>query len=107
MKTSDTPRSRPKVSREDIQKVIADRTRWKLLDGLQQHGPTTTTFLCKFVGRKIGLVSKHLIVMRDAGVIAQRMDRLYYIPEAFLVPGKRQVDFGHVLLRFDADTVDS
>ncbi len=46
---------------------------------------------------------KHIILMREAGLVMQGRGSLYQIPPHFLPsPGQPQVDFGHCLLRFNA-----
>ena len=53
--------------------------------------------------RSADLVSKHLAVLRQAGVVEIGRGRLYQIPPHYLpTPGERLVDFGHCLLRFEA-----
>ena len=46
-------------------------------------------------------VSRHLVWLKSVGVLEHRMGRLYAIPDRFLVPGERVVDFGPIVLRFD------
>ena len=51
------------------------------------------------IGQKPGLVSKHLAVLRGAGLVVMNR-RLYQVPAAYIaVAGKRHLDFGHCLLR--------
>src|SRR5688500_15257393 len=101
MKTTTMLATRPLVSLKNLQRGIGDATRWQILDLLQQRGPMTTQFIAAAVGGSMQNVSKHLIFMRDAGMLEQRMGRLYAIPDAFLVEGERTVDFGPIILRLD------
>jgi hypothetical protein len=60
----------------------------------------TTMYVAKGVRASMQNTSKHLILLRDLGLIEQRMGRLYEIPQAFIVPGERALDYGPMVLRF-------
>ena len=45
---------------------------------------------------------KHMVTLREAGVVVQGRGWLYQIPAQYLPqPGQPVVDYGHCLLRFD------
>jgi hypothetical protein len=52
--------------------------------------------------RSPGNLSKHMTILRQAGLVTVGRGRLYSIPPHFLVNTVQgHVDFGHCLLRFD------
>lgn len=55
--------------------------------------------LAERVGRRPDNVSKHLRVLRQAGVVISSRAGLYTIPARYL-PHPGQIDFGHCLLKF-------
>jgi hypothetical protein len=93
--------TRPLIPLKTLQRAVSDATRWRILDTLLQKGPLTTELITKAVHGSVAAVSKHLVFMRESGILEHRMRRLYAIPEGFLVPGERAVDFGPIVLRFD------
>jgi DNA-binding transcriptional ArsR family regulator len=81
--------------------AVSDKTRWRVLDELQKHGPLPTSILAKNLNVDRPNLTHHLTFMKKAGMLEQVMGRIYRIPERFLVQGQRVVDFGAVVLRFD------
>jgi len=81
--------------------AVSDKTRWRVLDELQKHGPLPTSILAKNLNVDRPNLTHHLTFMKKAGLLEQVMGRIYRIPEKYLVQGQRAVDFGAVVLRFD------
>ena len=93
--------NRPSLPLKILQRAVSDATRWRILDALMKKGPMTTELITKAVGASVANVSKHLVFMREVGILEHRMNRVYAIPDAFVVPGERALDFGAILIRFD------
>jgi hypothetical protein len=94
-------RERSVIPLKVLQTVVSDSTRWRIFDVLQSHGPMTTEFIARAIQANMTNVSKHLVFLRKFGVLEHRMARVYAIPDDYLVPGERVVDFGPIVLRFD------
>lgn len=58
--------------------------------------------LARRVGRPDDSISKHLVILKAAGLVTQGWGRLYQVNPAYQpVPGQPVLDFGHTLLRLD------
>jgi len=58
--------------------------------------------IARRIGRKDDLISKHLAVLRQSGLVVTGQAGMYRIPPQFLpAPGQRIVDYGACLLRFN------
>lgn len=55
-------------------KLLADRTRLRILVHLARHGEAHVRSLCELVEQSQPAVSHHLAVMRDAGLLVCRRD---------------------------------
>jgi len=83
--------------------AIGDPVRWRILSELSAGEPLMVIEIAERIKRDAGLVSKHLAVLRRAGLVVASRARLYQIPKPYLpAPGQRVADFGHCLLRLDA-----
>jgi predicted transcriptional regulator len=90
----------PQMPFERIAAALGAPLRWKILSEICAAGePLMVREIAQRVGCSAGLVSKHLAVLRWAGVVMMKR-RLYQIPPQYIVSTeKRHVDFGHCLLR--------
>jgi DNA-binding transcriptional ArsR family regulator len=69
------------------------------LGALSDGEPRMVNEIAKIIGQKPGLVSKHLAVLRGAGLVVLNR-RLYQVPAHYIAAAdKRHLDFGHCLLR--------
>ena len=84
-----------------IQRAISDGTRWRIFEALLTRGPMPTEYIARAVGASVTNVSKHLVFLRQVGLLEHQMQRIYAIPEFLRVPGERSLDFGPILIRFD------
>ena len=83
--------------------AIGDPVRWRILSELSAGEPLMVIEIAERIKRDAGLVSKHLAVLRQAGLVVAGRARLYQIPKQYLhAPGQRLADYGHCLLRLDA-----
>ena len=84
-------------------KAIGSPKRWKMLQELSKGEPRTVGELASAAGCNYDNASRHLIVLRKAGLVVQGRGRLYQIPKQYLsTTGQPHVDYGHCLLRMDA-----
>lgn len=82
---------------------LGEPVRWRILSELSAGEPLMVMEIAARLRRSADLVSKHLAVLRKAGVVEVGRGRLYQIPRRYLpTPGERVLDFGHCLLRMDA-----
>ena len=87
---------------EHVLYAISDVTRWKVLSELSKGEPVMVTELAKKFGCSVPSMSKHLGALKSVGIVRPWRGRLYTLADAFRpVPGKREIDFGHCLLRFE------
>jgi predicted transcriptional regulator len=101
MKSAKDASNRPAIPLRTLQRAVSDPTRWKIFDTLRQRGPMTPKLVTQAVGAPISNISKHLVFLRKVGLLEQRMGKVYAIPEVFMVPGERALDFGAIVIRFD------
>jgi DNA-binding transcriptional ArsR family regulator len=92
-----------------VLQAVADPTRWGIVRELSAGQPLPVRELAERLRRDPDVVSRHLSMMLDAGVVTVRQDssdgrkRLYTIPEPCqrsTEAGQRMVDYGSCLLRF-------
>jgi DNA-binding transcriptional ArsR family regulator len=83
--------------------AIGEPTRWAILSELSAGEPLMVKELAERLKRSSTVISKHMAVLRRAGVVVIGRGGLYQIPANFLASTeKRHVDFGHCLLRLPA-----
>lgn len=96
--TANTPNP-PLVPFETLVQAIGAPVRCAILGALSDGEPRMVNEIAKMIGHSPGLVSKHLAVLRGAGLVVLTR-RLYQIPAPFIADAaKGQVDYGHCLLR--------
>jgi DNA-binding transcriptional ArsR family regulator len=79
--------------------AIGAPVRCDILGALSDGEARMVNEIAKIIGQKPGLVSKHLAVLRSAGMVVLNR-RLYQVPAAYIADaGKRHLDYGHGLLR--------
>jgi hypothetical protein len=93
----------PLPNMEKLVFVIGNLSRWKMLRELSAGETRTISELAAVGGCSYDSAVKHLILMREAGVVVQGRGSLYQIPAHYLpTPGQPHVDFGYCLLRINA-----
>ena len=89
------------ISIEALSFTLGDPARWSILRELGKGEPRMVSELAHVAGKSPQAASKHLIAMKDLGIVVL-VRRLYQIaPEVKIDPVARTMDFGHALLRFD------
>jgi len=98
-----TQKPEPLLNPKRVAAALGNHTRWLILKELSSGEPRMVRELAAVCGRSPDMTSKHLAVLREAGMVAQGRGRLYQIPKQYLpTPGEAVVDYGHCLLRLDA-----
>ncbi len=91
----------PRLPVAAVCKGLGDPVRWAILRELAAGEPRMVVEMARKIGKSPTLISKHLGVLRQTGMVGLRQ-RLHFIPPQFLPePGRRVADFGRCLLRFD------
>ncbi len=82
--------------------AIGDLRRWAILRELAGGDQLMVVEIAERIRLPATLVSKHLAVLREAGIVAQARSRLYQIKPQFLADrDQRIVDLGWCLLRMN------
>lgn len=93
----------PSINPDALILVLAHKSRWRLLKALTHGEPREVRELAKAAGCTYQNMSRHLHVLRSAGLVVRGRGGLYQIPKQFLPsPGQPIVDCGHCLLRLEA-----
>jgi predicted transcriptional regulator len=95
--------ARPLLDHEKLLTAISHSGRWRMLRALCAGEAMTVTELADVIGCSVDMSSKHLKVLKGAGLVVQKSNRLYKLaPTHQLVPGEPLLDYGHCILRLDA-----
>src|SRR5438093_193752 len=97
---------KPRLNRNAFVRALSEPLRWDILGALARGRALSVSDLAAQLGRDPDLVSKHLRVLRDVGVVVAERDaendsrrQLYEVPGEFVTaPGT--VDLGFCMLRF-------
>ena len=90
----------PALSRRKLALALSDEARWVLLAELADGEGRMVKDLARKIGKDSSATSKHLKVLRMAGILRMR-NRLHQLVERFRpAPGTREIDFGHCVMRF-------
>lgn len=82
-------------------KALCHPARWQILKELSAGEPLLVPELAQRLGCSRDMASKHLGLLRRAGMVTSR-GRLHQIPKLHLpAPGQPVADFGHCLLRLN------
>ncbi|GAA5481491.1 ArsR/SmtB family transcription factor [Haloferula sargassicola] len=92
------------VSVVQMSQALGHPLRWGVLGELAAGEPRMTVELAERLRVRANTLSKHLKVLKDAGLLVQNRAGLYSIPPAFPVdPEQREIDLGRCVLRFGED----
>jgi DNA-binding transcriptional ArsR family regulator len=99
MNPTENPANPPLLPFDTVVRLIGDPTRCAILGKLSDGEARMVNEIAKLIGSSPGSVSKHLAVLRSAGVVVLNR-RLYQLPARFIASReKRHLEFGHCLLR--------
>ena len=100
IKPLSSPENIPHPPIHHLSKAIGAPLRWAILTELASGEPRMVKEIALKLRKSPTLVSKHMAVLRRAGVVEIGRAGVYQIPKHFTIaPDKRHVDFGHCLLR--------
>ena len=92
----------PAIALDQLCRAIAEPVRWSLIRVLCQGEALPVQELARRVGRPPKIVSKHLAMLRETGVIVNCYGRLYRMaPTLQPKPGERLLDLGHCIMKLD------
>lgn len=84
-----------------LAKALGDPLRWAILRELAAGESLMVVEIAGRIGRPAPLISKHLRVLRLAGLVTIKQ-RLHSVPRRLIPePGRRELDLGHCLLRLE------
>ena len=91
----------PRLPFVAVTKALGDPLRWALLREMASGEPAMVVELARRVRKPASLVSKHLAVLRKAGLVDIKQ-RLHFIPRPLIAdPDRRVLDLGYCLLRLE------
>lgn len=80
--------------------ALSDPTRWTIINELAGGEPRMVSELAKLTGRSMGVISKHMAVLRKVGIVYIGRGRLYHLEKHFIpAPGSEGIDFGPCIFR--------
>ena len=83
--------------------AISHSGRWRMLRALCAGETMSVTELAEAIGCSVDMSSKHLKVLKAAGLVLQKRNRALRHPARTQpVPGEPLLDYGHCVLRLDA-----
>jgi DNA-binding transcriptional ArsR family regulator len=86
----------------EILGATSNPARWNLLRELASGEPLMVSELAERLGQSLDTTSKHMAILRNAGIAIQGRNRLYQIAPQFLTDkAERIIDFGYCLLRMN------
>ncbi len=85
---------------EAVGGALSDATRWRILLELGKGSALPVGELSKRVGKRPDLVSKHMAMLRKAGLVVRVFSTCYTLPPEMLPePGASTLDLGPCLLK--------
>lgn len=99
LSTPPTPGGTP-LPLESLASALADPLRWRILADLSRGEPRMVLEIARRFDRPPSTISKHMGVLRRAGIVVSGSGGLYRIADRFRgAPGQREIDLGVCLLR--------
>ncbi|MCX7007004.1 MAG: helix-turn-helix domain-containing protein [Kiritimatiellaeota bacterium] len=87
---------------ETLARVLNDPVRWMILRELAKGEALPVVELGRRTGRSANMTSKHMMLMRAAGLVVAGYGRLYSLaPAVRPAPGATKLDLGHCHLILD------
>ncbi len=88
---------------DDVFRAVADPTRRALVEALGRNGEQTVGTLAEAVGQSVALVSRHLAVLRTAGLVGERRAGRHRIYRLDPAPLRDLFDWAALFADFWAD----
>jgi DNA-binding transcriptional ArsR family regulator len=93
----------PTLPLPTVLSIISSPARWRILRELASGDQLMVTEVAERTRQSKDVTSKHIAILRTAGVVTQGRNRLYQIAPQFLADKtERLVDLGYCLLRLNA-----
>ena len=81
-------------------KVLAEPGRWQLLRVLARGEAMPVREMARRIGKTPNMTSKHIIVLRKAGIVVAKYPRHYsLLPSLLPAPDATHLDLGHCLIK--------
>jgi DNA-binding transcriptional ArsR family regulator len=101
MSTSTSSKKLESAPSQKLLTAVSSLTRWKILAAILAEGPMGVTDLASALRMDASLLSKHVAVLRKAGILYKGRGRLSYLAEHLRpAPGVNEIDFGYFVVRF-------
>lgn len=95
----------PAIPLHTVLNIISSPARWRILRELASGDQLMVTEIAERTRQSKDVTSKHIGVLRAAGIVLQGRNRLYQIAPQFLADkAERLIDFGYCLLRMNIST---
>ena len=101
MAANENAKTGPALKLKDIVWCAGSLPRWRILAELAKGEALPTQELAKRIHVSPNATSKHLNQMQRVGLLERGYADLYRIPQRFVVPGERAIDYGAMVLRLD------
>jgi len=99
MNSTINAQNQPVIKLKNLSVALGAPVRCDILGALSDGQARMVNEIARMIGQKPGLVSKHLAVLRQAGMVVLNR-RLYQVPAQYVAAAdKRHLDFGPCLLR--------
>ncbi len=99
METDPAPAT-PPISTAELSRVLGDPRRWAILRELAKGEPLPIYLLASIIRISESSTSKHMAVIRNAGVAVSGLGNLYTLAPPYRpAPGTLEIDFGHCVIR--------
>jgi len=96
------PPPSPPIPLDKLAEVLRSTVRWRILRELSNGDELMVIEIAERIRQLPDLISKHMGILRTAGIVIQGRNRLYQIAPQFLADKtERLVDFGYCLLRMN------
>jgi DNA-binding transcriptional ArsR family regulator len=95
----------PTIPLNTLLSIISSPARWRILREFASGDQLMVTEIAERTRQSKDVTSKHISILRTAGIVTQGRNRLYQIAPKFLADKTdRLLDLGHCLLRLNVPT---
>jgi DNA-binding transcriptional ArsR family regulator len=104
MSDPQTPSAAPSstIPLDKLLHIISSPARWRILREFASGDQLMVSEIAERTRQSKDVTSKHIGILRNAGIVIQGRNRLYQIAPQFLADKtERLIDFGYCLLRMD------
>lgn len=94
----------PTIPLNTLLSIISSPARWRILREFASGDQLMVTEIAERTRQSKDVTSKHIGILRTAGIVTQGRNRLYQIAPQFLADKtERILDFGYCLLRMNVN----